>query len=86
MSIQILDWIEISSWSWDFDDDTCTYCQNSINSCCAQCTIPGDLCPPILGECGHVFHYHCIEYWIKEHGTCPICRRPWKEVEFMDVD
>lgn len=25
--------------------------------------------------CKHVFHKACIQLWLKEHNTCPLCRR-----------
>src|SRR6185369_13420967 len=25
--------------------------------------------------CGHVFHETCIKLWIRNHNTCPICRK-----------
>uniref|UniRef100_A0A0X3P4M6 RING-type E3 ubiquitin transferase n=2 Tax=Schistocephalus solidus TaxID=70667 RepID=A0A0X3P4M6_SCHSO len=25
--------------------------------------------------CEHFFHENCITRWLKEHGTCPICRK-----------
>ncbi|KAF8670493.1 hypothetical protein HU200_050509 [Digitaria exilis] len=27
-----------------------------------------------LPACMHVFHRHCIERWLHDHSTCPICR------------
>ncbi|CAI2369973.1 unnamed protein product [Moneuplotes crassus] len=29
----------------------------------------------ILIDCAHIFHKRCIKDWIKEHNTCPICRK-----------
>lgn len=26
--------------------------------------------------CQHWFHFECIESWLKEHDTCPHCRKP----------
>ena len=25
-------------------------------------------------HCGHLFHHECVERWIEESHTCPICR------------
>lgn len=27
-----------------------------------------------LLQCCHLFHYACIETWMKKHFSCPICR------------
>ena len=29
--------------------------------------------------CGNIMHVRCIQPWIEERGTCPICRRPLSE-------
>ena len=26
--------------------------------------------------CMHEFHIHCIDRWLSENSTCPICRQP----------
>lgn len=26
-------------------------------------------------KCRHIFHEPCINYWLKNNNTCPICRR-----------
>lgn len=26
-------------------------------------------------QCGHTFHKTCIDSWLREHKTCPTCRR-----------
>ncbi|XP_028290842.1 E3 ubiquitin-protein ligase RNF6-like isoform X1 [Gouania willdenowi] len=26
--------------------------------------------------CSHEFHIHCIDHWLSENNTCPLCRQP----------
>lgn len=32
----------------------------------------------VLPYCGHAFHAACIDAWLKQHPTCPICRSTTK--------
>ena len=34
-------------------------------------------CPIVLGECGHLYHNHCINTWRKKKDICPLCNRIW---------
>lgn len=50
----------------------------------AQCTIclaeyHGDDILRILPYCGHSFHVTCIDIWLQQHSTCPICRISLRE-------
>jgi len=27
-----------------------------------------------IDQCGHVFHSECLDAWLSEHKSCPMCR------------
>lgn len=46
------------------EEDPCVICHEEL--------VPLDDCYQL--ECKHIFHKKCIDYWLKEQSTCPICR------------
>ncbi|BFU25749.1 zinc finger domain containing protein [Entamoeba histolytica HM-1:IMSS-B] len=86
MTVEIIEWNEISSWSWDLLEDTCCFCQSTLDYCCPCCIFPGEQCPPVVGECGHTFHKHCIDTWLEKNTNCPVCRQQWKNQNLMEIE
>lgn len=68
------------------DEAQCGICHAPLDNTCPACTIPGDDCPPVMGECSHIFHFHCIIKWTSPDARnpddrrdhCPMCRAKWK--------
>jgi anaphase-promoting complex subunit 11 len=82
MQIKVNTWTVPAYWSWDVkNEDVCGICQVAYDACCPTCTVPGDGCPLIWGECSHVFHMHCLIKWLNAPNSqeqCPMDRIPWK--------
>lgn len=59
----------------------------SIKSCTVvygRCTVclaeyHGEDILRILPYCGHSFHVNCIDIWLQQHSTCPVCRISLRE-------
>ncbi|KAJ0101094.1 hypothetical protein Patl1_04629 [Pistacia atlantica] len=43
----------------------CVICLESFND--------GETCR-VFPVCNHIFHSSCIDAWLKDHLTCPVCR------------
>ena len=58
-----------------------------LNNDCAICldgltTITNSKKIPVKLNCGHIFHYSCIEQWNHNKPECPICR---KHINIMKI-
>lgn len=81
MKVKIVKWNSVASWHWQTNDDNCGICRYSFEACCSNCTMPGDDCPIVWGQCSHCFHMHCILKWLETqpgNQQCPMCRAEWK--------
>jgi RING-box protein 1 len=65
--------------TWQGEQDTCTICRSLFVSPCVNCEVNGatEACPYQEGQCGHMFHMHCIERWLVQDKTCPLCHDQW---------
>ncbi|RZC59992.1 hypothetical protein C5167_021751 [Papaver somniferum] len=45
-------------------------------SCCSICLADYNNTDitRLLPDCGHLFHQKCVDPWLLQHPTCPICR------------
>lgn len=39
-------WRTVGYWVWNTANEECPICQMPLDSCCEDCSIPGDSCPP----------------------------------------
>ena len=66
---QIIDNMEIYKMKnvekLDNDKKKCTICLENY--------VDGD--DSIALPCIHIFHADCIKTWVKDHNTCPICKK-----------
>ncbi|CDP10580.1 unnamed protein product [Coffea canephora] len=49
---------------------------DSTGSCCSICLADyknTDMLR-LLPDCGHLFHLKCVDPWLRQHPTCPVCR------------
>ncbi|KAK7244304.1 hypothetical protein RIF29_39124 [Crotalaria pallida] len=53
------------------DDELRSFCSDCV--ICLENFMTGESCQ-ILPLCNHLFHSYCIEHWLKENFTCPVCR------------
>ncbi|KAL2248828.1 UNVERIFIED_CONTAM: E3 ubiquitin-protein ligase SDIR1 [Sesamum indicum] len=62
------------------DDLTCSVCLEQVNA--------GELIRSL--PCLHQFHVNCIDPWLRQQGTCPVCKfragSRWSEIAQGEID
>ncbi|OVA07185.1 zinc finger protein [Macleaya cordata] len=50
--------------------------KHATNTCCSICLADYNSTDTLrlLPDCGHLFHLKCVDPWLKQHPTCPVCR------------
>lgn len=56
----------------------CPICWCSIHSSSISNQSKGKPSDVVISACDHAFHTECIESWISNNPTCPICSSKWK--------
>jgi len=68
----------LNTWVYDIKlNKDCTICRTNLNYNSIYNQEKGKDSYVVNGECGHTFHYECIESWIKTYNNCPICSKTW---------
>lgn len=66
--------IQIYNKTEDNKDEECSICMEKFE----------DKSRVFVCSCKQIFHYNCINKWVKSKGDCPICRKPIKTRIKMD--
>lgn len=61
----LLENTDLSLYTTGEEDTMCTVCRLNIQD--------NSIIRKING-CGHIFHHNCLDNWLKNHHTCPVCR------------
>ncbi|KAG0477098.1 hypothetical protein HPP92_013939 [Vanilla planifolia] len=50
--------------------------QETMGACCSICLADYRASDVLrrLPECSHLFHVGCVDPWLRQHPTCPVCR------------
>ncbi|KAM3137093.1 RING-box protein 2 [Paramecium bursaria] len=90
--IQIRDIKAFAVWKWqaqELENSSCPICRIQFIYRCMECENlyvqdnENRECKMAQGMCGHIFHAHCIEKWIKtksngaNQGLCGQCPQVW---------
>ncbi|KAI0489217.1 hypothetical protein KFK09_029059 [Dendrobium nobile] len=51
--------------------DSCSICLGDYNE---EEEEGEDLPLKLLPDCGHLYHAECLDSWLLQHRTCPLCR------------
>lgn len=59
-------------------NEACAICKEDNNNYCINCSSSGNTnCNVLIGNCGHAFHEHCLNEWLKMRRVCPLDNKVW---------
>lgn len=62
---------------YDSYNQRCDICHGHFKLPCEKCPDKKN-CHEVYGKCGHAYHNHCIETWIKKKCICPFDNKYWQ--------
>lgn len=72
--------------------DTCAICRAKFTKLCLECRVltdngqePESLCDITTGRCGHAYHRHCMNRWLKFREVCPLDNKEWRTNEIESL-
>lgn len=79
--IELVNWAPVATWNFKTSGTECPICKHHYEELCLTCedehTSGEPTCEVSRGKCGHCFHRHCINSWLKNSNICPICTTPY---------
>ena len=68
--------VRVKTYLEDVNNNSCLKIYDKINPLsCSICKENIKFCNIVRTlKCSHTFHHKCIDTWLEDHSTCPICR------------
>ena len=68
--------VRVKTYLEDVNNNSCLKIYDKINPIgCSICKENIKFCNIVRTlKCSHTFHHKCIDTWLEDHSTCPICR------------
>ena len=68
--------VRVKTYIEDVNNNSCLKIYDKINPMnCSICKENIKFCNIVRTlRCSHTFHHKCIDTWLEDHSTCPICR------------
>ena len=78
-SFKLLSLNMVSSSKINCYNESCGICKEDNNTNCINCASTGNTsCNSIIGDCGHAYHEHCLNEWLKTRRVCPLDNKVWQ--------